>query len=51
MGPLVSEEQFDRVSGYLESGKAEAPALTGGGRLGDRGYFVEPTVLTNTHGK
>jgi phenylacetaldehyde dehydrogenase len=51
MGPLVSEEQLRRVSGYLESGKAEgATALAGGGRFGDRGYFIEPTVLINTHG-
>src|SRR5215467_1445468 len=50
MGPLVSDEQFRRVTGYLESGKADgATAVTGGGRFGDRGYFVEPTVLTNTH--
>jgi phenylacetaldehyde dehydrogenase len=49
MGPLVSDEQFRRVSGYLESGKSEgATALSGGGRHGDRGYFIEPTVLTNT---
>jgi phenylacetaldehyde dehydrogenase len=49
MGPLVSDEQFRRVTGYLESGKEDgATALTGGGRFGDRGYFVEPTVLTNT---
>jgi len=49
MGPLVSEEQFRRVTGFLESGRAEgATALAGGGRFGDRGYFVEPTVLTNT---
>ncbi len=51
MGPLVSEEQFQRVTGYLESGKAEgATAVAGGGRYGDRGFFVEPTVLVNTHG-
>ena len=51
MGPLVSEEQLQRVSGYLESGKAEgATALSGGGRFGDRGFFIEPTVLINTHG-
>ena len=50
MGPLVSDEQFRRVTGYLESGKEDgATAVTGGGRFGDRGYFVEPTVLTNTH--
>jgi len=49
MGPLVSEEQFQRVSGYLESGKLDgATALAGGGRYGNRGYFIEPTVLTNT---
>jgi phenylacetaldehyde dehydrogenase len=50
MGPLVSDEQFRRVTGYLESGKSDgATALAGGGRFGDRGYFVEPTVLTNTN--
>jgi phenylacetaldehyde dehydrogenase len=49
MGPLVSDEQFRRVTGFLESGKADgATALAGGGRYGERGYFVEPTVLTNT---
>jgi phenylacetaldehyde dehydrogenase len=49
MGPLVSDEQFRRVTGYLESGKeAGATAVTGGGRFGDKGYFVEPTVITNT---
>ena len=49
MGPLVSAEQLSRVTGFLESGKADgATAVTGGGRFGDKGYFVEPTVLTNT---
>jgi phenylacetaldehyde dehydrogenase len=49
MGPLVSDEQLQRVTGYLESGRAAgATAVTGGGRFGDRGYFVEPTVITNT---
>jgi phenylacetaldehyde dehydrogenase len=49
MGPLVSQEQMDRVCGYLESGRADgATAVVGGRRRGDRGYFVEPTVLVNT---
>jgi phenylacetaldehyde dehydrogenase len=49
MGPLVSAEQLSRVTGYLESGRADgATAVTGGSRFGDHGYFVEPTVLTNT---
>src|SRR5689334_3646011 len=50
MGPLVSEEQLNRVCGYLESGLSEgAKAITGGHKAGDRGYFVEPTVLVDTN--
>ncbi len=49
MGPLVSQEQIDRVCGFLESGVEEgARTVTGGKRFGDKGYFVEPTVITNT---
>lgn len=49
MGPLVSEEQLARVLGFLESGKAQgAKPLAGGTRAGDKGYFVQPTVLVNT---
>jgi len=52
MGPLVSEEQLNRVCGYLESGLSDgAKAVTGGKRHGDRGYFVKPTVLVNTNDK
>jgi phenylacetaldehyde dehydrogenase len=52
MGPLVSEEQLNRVCGYLESGFSEgAKAVTGGTRAGDKGYFVKPTVLVNTNDK
>jgi phenylacetaldehyde dehydrogenase len=49
MGPLVSEEQLNRVCNYLEIGMSEgARAMAGGKKLGDRGYFVEPTVLVDT---
>ncbi|MBP2704609.1 aldehyde dehydrogenase family protein [Microbispora sp. RL4-1S] len=49
MGPLISDEQLRRVTGYLESGRAEgAETRAGGRRCGDRGYFLEPTVLTGT---
>ena len=49
MGPLISAEQHDKVLGYLSSGlDAGASALAGGGRAGERGYFVQPTVLTDT---
>ncbi|MEU6577265.1 aldehyde dehydrogenase family protein [Streptomyces sp. NPDC046805] len=48
MGPLVSQEQLDRVTGYLEQGLADgARALTGGRRRGEQGYFLEPTVLVD----
>ena len=49
MGPLVSEEQLQRVCNYLEIGMKEgAKAVTGGKKAGDKGYFVEPTVLVDT---
>jgi phenylacetaldehyde dehydrogenase len=49
MGPLVSEEQLARVTGYMDIGREEgARALAGGNRIGERGYFVEPTVLVDT---
>jgi phenylacetaldehyde dehydrogenase len=48
MGPLVSEEQLTRVSGYHASGRQEgATTIAGGGRHGESGFFVEPTVITN----
>jgi len=50
MGPLVSEEQLNRVCGYIDAGFSEgAKAVVGGRRKGDSGYFVEPTVLVNTN--
>ena len=46
-GPQVSQEQFDKVLGYIESGKQSgAKLLSGGARCGDRGFFIEPTVFT-----
>jgi acyl-CoA reductase-like NAD-dependent aldehyde dehydrogenase len=49
MGPLVSQEQLDRVMGYIESGAGEGATVgIGGGRIEGAGYFVQPTVLTGT---
>jgi aldehyde dehydrogenase (NAD+) len=46
-GPQVSQEQFDKVMGYIESGKQSGANLrTGGNRHGNLGYFIEPTVFT-----
>jgi len=52
IGPLVSQEQLERVTGYLDIGKKEgAKSLTGGERNTqsgyEKGYFVKPTVLAN----
>ncbi len=45
-GPQVSEEQFDRIMGYIKAGKNEgAKLLTGGDRCGTKGYFIQPTVF------
>jgi aldehyde dehydrogenase (NAD+) len=45
-GPQVSQEQCDRIMGYIDAGKKEgAKLLTGGNRCGERGYFIEPTVF------
>ena len=45
-GPQVDQTQFDKVMGYIETGKSEgAHLLAGGKRVGDRGYFIEPTVF------
>src|SRR6202790_1583883 len=50
LGPLVSKEQHQRVTGFLESGRKEgAEVVTGGSTIGNQGYFVEPTVLANTN--
>jgi phenylacetaldehyde dehydrogenase len=49
MGPLVSDEQFARVTGYIEHGRESgAKVAVGGTRVGNLGYFVAPTVLENT---
>lgn len=52
IGPLISEQQLDRVTSYLSIGKQEgARALSGGSRITDgplaSGYFVPPTVFAN----
>ncbi len=49
-GPQVDKEQFHKVMGYIDAGKQEgAELLCGGGRVGQRGYFIEPTVFANVN--
>lgn len=48
MGPLISEEQRDRVVGYVAGSlRAGAAAITGGEALGGEGYYFRPTVLAS----
>jgi aldehyde dehydrogenase (NAD+) len=47
-GPQVDQTQLEKVLGYIEAGQSEGAKLNcGGGRVGDRGYFVEPTVFSD----
>src|SRR5277367_3571700 len=47
MGPVVSKEQYERVSSYLEIGRKEAKIAVGGGRPAqfEKGYYIEPTIF------
>jgi betaine-aldehyde dehydrogenase/aminobutyraldehyde dehydrogenase len=48
MGPVISAEQQERVLGFVERAiAAKATVVTGGGAVGDRGFFVAPTVVTD----
>jgi aldehyde dehydrogenase (NAD+) len=47
-GPQVSQEQMDKILGYVDVGQKQGAKLTvGGKRAGDKGYFVEPTIFDN----
>ncbi|WP_066807596.1 aldehyde dehydrogenase family protein [Sphingomonas asaccharolytica] len=49
MGPLISQEQRDRVRGYVKSGVSDGATLHAGGReIDGEGFFVAPAVLTGT---
>ncbi|RDI79814.1 hypothetical protein Vi05172_g10184 [Venturia inaequalis] len=48
IGPLVDEAQFNRVSGFIKRGQeGQANLLVGGQRIGDKGWYIEPTVFTD----
>ncbi|PGH26438.1 hypothetical protein AJ80_01936 [Polytolypa hystricis UAMH7299] len=47
-GPLVDEDQFNRVSGFIERGqKGQGKLLVGGQRIGDKGFYIQPTIFTD----
>lgn len=42
----IDQEQFNKILGYISSGKREgAKLMCGGGIAADRGYFIQPTVF------
>jgi aldehyde dehydrogenase (NAD+) len=52
MGPLVSQEQHNRVLSYIQKGKDEGAELLSGGSVPfDKGYFVEPTIFADVDDK
>jgi 1-pyrroline dehydrogenase len=47
MGPVISQEQQERVLGFLERLDSRATVVTGGGAFGERGFFVKPTIVAD----
>jgi aldehyde dehydrogenase (NAD+) len=48
LGPVVDQTQFDKVMGYIDSGRGDGATLAcGGDRIGNRGYFIRPTVFSD----
>ena len=47
MGPVVNEKALKSISSYIEVGKGEGRLIAGGKRVGEDGYFLEPTVIAD----
>ncbi|KAK0854850.1 hypothetical protein LTR91_017749 [Friedmanniomyces endolithicus] len=49
LGPLADQAQFERVSGFIERAREQKAGTLaiGGSRIGDKGYFIEPTIFTD----
>lgn len=47
-GPQVDKDQFDKIMGFIDKGNQQgANCVTGGQRVGSRGYFIQPTIFTD----
>ena len=52
VGPLVTQEHFDKVTSYFEIARQDGATIAAGGEIvGDTGYFVRPTLFTQAHNK
>ncbi|WP_299951019.1 5-carboxymethyl-2-hydroxymuconate semialdehyde dehydrogenase [uncultured Ruegeria sp.] len=48
IGPIVTEEHYDKVTSYFDIAKEDGATVAAGGvKVGDEGYFVRPTLFTN----
>jgi aldehyde dehydrogenase (NAD+) len=47
-GPQIDDEQFNKILGYIKAGvESKANLVTGGARLGDKGYYIKPTIFSD----
>jgi len=47
-GPQVDKEQFDKILGYIKTGQEQGAKLQcGGSSIGDKGFFIQPTVFSD----
>eukprot|EP00253_Pinus_taeda_P007726 PITA_07726 len=47
-GPQIDKTQFEKILEYIEHGKREgAKLLTGGNRVGEKGFYIEPTIFSH----
>ncbi len=45
MGPLQNKTQFEKVLGLIEDAKSHGKVIAGGARIGEKGYFIRPTIV------
>ena len=46
-GPVADEKQFNTIMNYIDIGKKTEKPIIGGGRKGDKGLFIDPTIFLN----
>jgi 5-carboxymethyl-2-hydroxymuconic-semialdehyde dehydrogenase len=52
IGPMIGEEHFAKVTSYFDIAREDGATVAAGGeRVGDKGYFLRPTLFTNAHNK
>ncbi len=51
VGPVINERAMESILGYIEKGRSEGRLLAGGNRVGDKGWFIEPTVFGDVDAK